>query len=370
VTRITALLAAVLLLAACGGAPAAEDDAAAATTQPAPADQDDDGTAATDAPTEAPAEDAPEEPAGTEDAGSGLTVVTTVFALASIARDVAPGAEVVVLTASGQDPHDLELSPADRGLLESADAVLYLGDIGFQPQVESAVGDATGAVVSVAEVLGDDALRSLDHAHNDDDHSDDHGHDDDHSDDDHGHDDDGHSHDDDGVDPHVWFDASAMAQVAEAVGAALAQRLPDQADALQERAATLRSDLEALDAEIDDLLDDCARDVAIVSHEAYAYLLEPRDLEQEGISGAGGHGSASPQRLAELTQRIRDEGIPAVLAEPVEGRADAEALAAEAGVDLIEIDPLEIGTDALLETGYPQALREQAQAFATALECA
>jgi zinc transport system substrate-binding protein len=106
-----------------------------------------------------------------------------------------------------------------------------------------------------------------------------------------------------------------------------------------------------------------------VSHEAYAYLLEPRGFEQAGVSGAGGHGDASPQRLAELVERIRADGIPAVLAEPLEGRSDAEALAREAGVELLEIDPLEIGTDELDALGYPAALRQQAEAFATALQC-
>lgn len=305
----------------------------------------------------------PEDPAaaqgGADGTGAGLTVVTTTFPLASMAGDIAPGADVRLLTSSGQDPHDLELSPTDRALIETADVVLYLGDIDFQPQVETAVADASGQVVAVAEVVGPSGLRTLDdHAHDDDT-----DHHEDEAAEDHG--------DEEGaaVDPHVWFDAGAMAEVAEAIGEALAAA--DEAGAATHRAAgeALHDALLALDDDLDSLLSGCARDTAIVSHEAYAYLLEPRDLEQEGISGAGGHGDASPQRLAELTDRIRAEGIPAVLAEPVEGRADAESLAAEAGVALLEIDPLEIGTDDLLAVGYPEALRAQAATFAEALGC-
>jgi zinc transport system substrate-binding protein len=376
------ILALALIAAACGEGPTTAVD-------PTPTPD------ATATPTEEVVEEATDPP-GDDVLGEGVTVVTTVFALAALAEEIAPGADVTLLTSSGQDPHDLELTPGDRALIESADVVLYMGDIDFQPQVESAVADATGTVVAVAEVAGPDALRDFDgHSHDDEaatDEDDGHSHDDEaatdeddgHSHDDeaatdeddgHGHDDeddghdDGDAHDDDGVDPHLWFDATVMAEVAEEIGEAIAAMDEDNADALRERAEAVHDELLALDEEIDEILSGCARDTAIVSHEAYAYLLEPRGLEQEGISGAGGHGDASPQRLAELTERIRAEGIPAVLAEPLEGRADAETLANEAGVELLEIDPLELGSDELFALGFVAALRQQAQTFAEALEC-
>jgi zinc transport system substrate-binding protein len=282
------------------------------------------------------------------DAGAGLTIVTTVFPLASLAEDIAPDADVTLLTSSGQDPHDLELSPSDRALIESADVVLYMGDIDFQPQVESAVAEATGEVVAVSEFAAA-SLRDFD------DHSDDEG--DDHS-------------DDGAVDPHLWFDAAAMAEVAEGIGEALAAADAENGEAYRANAASLHDELVALDDEIDTMLAECNQDEVIVGHAAYAYLLEPRGLEQEGISGAGGHSDASPARLAELTERINDEAIPAVLAEPLEGRADAEALANESGAELLEINPLELGDEDMFARGYVQLLREQAEVFAQALECA
>lgn len=280
--------------------------------------------------------------------GDGLTVVATVFGLAWIADQIAPGADVTFLGAPGQDPHDLELSPGDREVIETADVLLYVGQLDFQPQVESAAPSARGVVVDIAEIAGHQRLRD-----DDDDHDD-------------GGDDD---HDDEASDPHLWFDALIMADVAEATGAAFASADGDNAADYEANAASVAAQLHDVDADIDALLDDCRLDTAIVSHEAYTYLLAPRGLRHEGISGTGGHGDASPQRLAELTERIRDEDISAVAAEPIEGRADAEALAAEAGVDIIEIDPLEVVTDEQFEVGYPDLLREQAVAFATVLEC-
>ncbi|HVM19216.1 MAG TPA: metal ABC transporter substrate-binding protein [Egibacteraceae bacterium] len=355
--RRLALLFCLTLLAACGQETGGSNDTA-------------NDAVATAEPTAPPTEEA-------ADAGEGVTAVASVYPLAWMAEAVAPGADVEYLAARGQDPHDLELSPRQRGTLESADVVAYLGAIDFQPQVEAAVSDAGGEVVDVADIVGDDALLHYDadaHSHDEEDA---------HGDDDHGHDDGGHGHDDDdageenddhadegeAVDPHVWFDAGLMAQVAERVGEAFATADPDNAEAYRSNASEVAAELEALDEEIAGLLGDCTFDEVIVSHEAYAYLLEPHGLEQHGVSGAGGHGEATPQQIANLVDEVREQGIPAVLTEPVEGRADAETVAREAGVELIDIYSLDIVDDEQAAQGYPALLRQQADAVAQAAEC-
>jgi zinc transport system substrate-binding protein len=107
----------------------------------------------------------------------------------------------------------------------------------------------------------------------------------------------------------------------------------------------------------------------VVAHEAYQYLLAPHGLTEHGISGAGGHSEASPQDIADLAAMVRDMGLPAVLSEPVEGRTDAEAVAAEAGVEVLDIYSLDIVEEAQAAKGFPALLREQAEAVATAAEC-
>lgn len=287
-----------------------------------------------------------------EDApGQGLQVVAAIFPLAWMATEVAPGADVRLLAGGGQDPHDLELTPRDRASILEADIVVYMGDIGYMPQLEEAVRDARGQVVAVAEAVDADRLIPLEEAEEG--HEDHHGEEDAHGE----------------VDPHLWFDAGAMAAVAGSLGSALATAQPQAADVFGERASSLRDSLRALDADTDDLLEDCRHEAVIVSHAAYAYLLDRRGFEQVGISGAGGHGDVSPRRLAELTERIRSAGLPAVLAEPFEGRKDAEALAQEAGVELLEVHPLETATDAEFARGYRDLLRAQVETFAAALGC-
>jgi len=78
---------------------------------------------------------------------------------------------------------------------------------------------------------------------------------------------------------------------------------------------------------------------------------------------------ASGSELAEIVAEVREEGFTHVLAEPVEGRADAEAVARETGIEMLDVFPLDVVEEREAEAGYPALLREQAAAFATALGC-
>src|SRR5687768_7956230 len=81
--------------------------------------------------------------------GDGRTVVASIYPLAFAAEQLTgPEWTVVDLTPPGTEAHDLELSFEDRAAIQDADLVLYLGDIGFQPQVERAVDQAEGIVVA------------------------------------------------------------------------------------------------------------------------------------------------------------------------------------------------------------------------------
>jgi len=293
-----------------------------------------------------------------EQAGSGaeVQVVAAVYPLAWVAEQIAPDAEVDLLNQGGQEAHDLDISPAQRAAIETADVVLYTGDIDYQPQVETAVASSGGEVVSAAEVAGADALLSAS--------EDAHEGEEPHSEGNEPHSDEG------GVDPHLWFSPAIMAEVATATGAAFAAADPDNAQTYETNAADLRKQMDALGADLEQTLgQDCRFDEAIVSHAAYGYLLEPFGKEQHAVTGVGAESDASAGALAEIVEEIRAEGFTHVLAEPVEGRAGAEAVVAESGVQMLEILPLDAVSAEQAEVGLPDLVRAQATAFATALGC-
>ncbi len=290
-------------------------------------------------------------------ASTGISAVAAVYPLAWVAEQVAPDVEVSLLAAGGLEAHDLEITPGQRQAIQTSDVVLYVGEIGYQPQVESAVADAEGEVVSLHEVAGEERLLEVGgdpHAHDDNqERGDDHA-----------------GEGDAAVDAHIWFDPEVMADVAVRTGEAFAAADPDNAETYQQNAAALAEELVGLRGELDDVLDgECRHDEAIVSHQAYGYLLEPYGHRQHGVTGANPEAGASSTQLARLVEEIERDGVEYILAEPVEGRRDAETVAREAGVELLEISPLDAVTDDQAETGFPTLVRDQAAQFARALGC-
>lgn len=306
--------------------------------------------------------------AGGEEEEEALTAAAAVYPLAWMSEEIAPDAEVEFLGSGSAEAHELELTPGQREAVGSADVVLYMGGIGYQSQVEEPAADAEGEVVDVSEVAGEDRLLAASedaHAHEEEEgeHTEEEG--------EHTEEEGEHAEEEGAVDPHVWFDASIMAEVAERTGEAFAAADPDNAETYTENAAEVSEQLLALDGDIEQMLgENCQFDEAIVSHAAYGYLLEPFDYSQHAVVGVtSGEAGASGGELAEIVAEVEDEGFEYVLAEPVEGRADAEAVASETWIEMLDVYPLDVVSDDQQEQGYPDLLRAQAETFATALGC-
>lgn len=258
---------------------------------------------------------------------------------------------VTTLTPAGTDPHSVELSPRQLRDVGTADLVVHLG--GFQPAVDDAVAErAQDHALDVAEAAD---LRPLPEGA-----ADDHA-DDDHADDDHA-DDDGHG----GLDPHFWLDPTRMAAVGAAIADALAAADPRNADAYAAGAEALAADMAALDEEFATGLADCESDVVVTSHAAFGYLTERYGLRQVSVSGIDPEGEPSPARIREVREVVADLGVRAVFTEPLANPAVAETVAADLGVDVHELDPLDAGTEG---GDYRRAMDANLEALRAGLGC-
>lgn len=254
----------------------------------------------------------------------GPVVVATVWPFAWLADQVAPGAEIRQIPSGvAADPHDVELTPDEVRAIRNADAVLYVGDVDYQPAVESVVADTRGMAIAAITTEGDD------------------------------------------VDPHVWHRPATLAALIDP----LADALTDHGVVDEGRATELRLDLVALQSRADELLRSCPRDEVVVSHAGYGPLLQPLGIEQHALSGPHDHAEPTAGGLSSLADEVRRAGIPAVLAEPQEGREAAATVARETGVELIEILPLGTVTAEQADRGYVTLFRENVLAFARALGC-
>ena len=260
-----------------------------------------------------------------ETQGDPVRVVASFYPLAYAAERLG-GAQVAVtdLTPPGVEPQDLELSADDLEAIAGADVVIFLGG-GFQPAVQDAVGtEATGAVLDVAMSQGS-------------------------------------------RDPHVWLDPSRYADIVTAIAAVLARRDIDVAPA----AASLAGDLHDLDASFRRGLAGCAGDLLITNHAAFGYLASAYGLRDEAISGLSPESEPDPAHLADLSAQIRAEGVTTIFTEALVPPDVAQTLAAEAGVAVVVLDPLEGLSRDRIDAGenYLSVMRDDLATLREGLGC-
>lgn len=304
------------------------------------------------------------------ESGDGPTVVTAFYPLAFATEQVAGGsANVVNLTETGADAHDMELTARQVGQIVDADLVVYLR--GFAPSVDEAIEQNAGHAVDVAEII--DRLPAAEDAHeHGNGEEEEHAHDDEAADDEHEEDEHGehdHAHDLEG-DPHFWLDPANMATLGEVVADELAEVVPQDDEVFHDRAHEFADELEALDEEYTTGLADCERTTFVTSHAAFGYLAEAYGLDMVGIAGIDPEIEPSPSRMAEVQEIVQDEGISTIFYERLVSPAVAESLADDVGVATAVLDPIESLTDDTADEDYFSLMRANLDALKEANGCA
>ena len=278
-------------------------------------------------------------PAGSS---SGIPVVAGLYPFAYVLERVG-GPEVAVtnLTKPGAEPHDLELTPRQVATVESGALVVYLP--GLQPAVDDAVrSEAADHALDVATVvpllpaptaLGTDAPGS-----------------------------------ESATDPHVWLDPLRMAAIGDAVAARLSAVDPAHAAGYRARAAALRADLTALDAQYRAGLSACTRHDIVTSHAAFGYLADRYGLHQVSVSGLDPEQEPSPKRVAEVAAYVRQHAVTTIYFETLVSPKVAQTIASETGARTAVLDPVE-GLPDGSQASYLTVMRTNLAALRTGLGC-
>lgn len=276
-------------------------------------------------------------------AGPGaLDVVASFYPLAVAAEQVGGDrVRVTNLTPAGAEPHDLELDPRQTKELLEAGVAVVMGR-GFQPAVERTAGQRQGVTVEVLRALpvsqeGEVAPEGQAA----------------------------------GLDPHVWLDPVLMADVVDRVAAALARAAAADADGFRARAREYRSQLEVLHRDYERGLGTCKRREIVTAHEAFDWLAKRYGLRQLGIAGLSPEAEPDPRRLAELAALVRRDGVTTIFTEALVSPAVAQALAREAGVRTVVLNPLEGLTEEEIARGatYVSVMRDNLAVLREALAC-
>ncbi len=341
-----------------------------------------------------------------DDAGSdGLPVVmaTTSIWADVLANVVCDGqAEVIILIPPGGDPHGFQPSLQDRGRMESAVMIVAngldleegLGDtleaveeagtpvfhmadhvetIGFAPGMELEHHDEEEEEEGEEHHEDDEAELEEGEEHHeeeeDNDEGEDHGDEEEDEGEDHGDEEEGHGHS--GEDPHVWFDPIKVADALVPLSEALAAQAGLDADALGACVAEYRDALIAVDAEIEEILAPLPHEsrLMVTNHDALGYFANRYEFELVGtvIPGGSSIGEANPAELQELVGLIEQTGVPAIFAESSHSSDDAEALARQAGVEVVVLDTGSLGPSGSDSDTYLGFLRSNAERIAGSL---
>jgi len=238
----------------------------------------------------------------------------------------------VRLHTGGGEQRDVELTPEQ--VLQVADARAVATERGFQPAVDDAVAqEVDGTVVDAADEVDLVATAGGE------------------------------------TDPHFWHDPVRMAQLARAVGAAYADIDSEGARTYEAATAGVVARLRQLDADYRAALRGCTTTTVVTSHDAFGYLAERYGLTVLPIAGLDAGAEPTPERLAELSDLVRAEGVTTVFTEPLVSPDASETLASEAGLRVDTLDPIEGVTDETADDDYLSLMRANLAALVEANGC-
>ncbi len=253
---------------------------------------------------------------------STLKVVTSLFPLQEFARAVGgEKVQVILLLPPGAEAHSWEPKPSDVVKIAQADIFIYTGP-SMEPWVDKVLKAAQGKKLRVlAATRGLPLLKAEQeeegkavHAH-------------------------GHVGPEK-MDPHVWLDFRLDLKIVDEIAVVFSEKDPGHAVFYRNNAETYKEKLKNLDQKYQSSLAQCLhRQILLSGHAAFAYLAKRYGLEQIALSGINPDAEPTPQKMAEVVNTTRKNGIKFIYSEELVHPKLSQALAKEAGVDVLVLNP-------------------------------
>ena len=262
-----------------------------------------------------------------------LKIITTFLPMYIFTANLVAGIDNVRLTNLAAPDvgclHDYQLLPADMIKIEDADIFIYNG-----ADMESFIGQLAEVRENLAMIEASRGIDLLPAA----------------GDEDNG---------------HVWLSIPLAIRQVRNISAGLQQADPAHISQYQANEAAYVSRLEALDAEYRTGLGNLRSRDIITFHEAFPYLAAEYGLTVAAVIQREPGAEPSAGELAETIDLIREQGIPALFAEPQYSIRVAETIAAETGAKVYTLDPVVTGSaDAAT---YEQKMRQNLAVLQEAL---
>ena len=213
--------------------------------------------------------------------------------------------ELVGILQPGADPHVYEPVPQDSIALEAADLIFYNG-YNLEPNLIRLI-EATG--IAAHTVAVGEVVEPLDFDY-------------------------------EGQqvpDPHVWGNVANVVQMVELIRDELIQLAPEHEAEFTQNAEVFIAELMQLDSWIQSQISSIPPEQRqlVTTHDAFQYYTSAYDLEVAGtLIGISTEEQPSAQTVQQLSDAIRDSGVPAIFAETTINSRLITVVAEEAGVQL------------------------------------
>ncbi|WP_075590386.1 metal ABC transporter solute-binding protein, Zn/Mn family [Labilibacter marinus] len=225
---------------------------------------------------------------------------------------------VNVLIPPGSSPATYSPSPLQIKSLSSSKVYLRIGHIGFEQAWMDRIIDLNPNLKISDTSTGIDFIRGEDHVHGD------------------------HVHKG-GIDPHVWTSPKTMLQVLENTTAALIKSFPKQEASIRKNNLELKGTIQAINEQYIQKCDSFKNKSFYIFHPAYTYLAQNYGLNQISIEHKGKEPSA--QWIKKLIDNGEQLNIKAIFIQEEFDKRNAEIIASELNVPVIQVNPLSLEWD-------------------------
>ena len=245
----------------------------------------------------------------------GPRVVTSLEIFADMVRNVGGDrADVEALLPSGADPHTFELAPSRVADVADAD-IVFINGLGLEAGIEDVItNNAGGPVIRLSDglpVIQDGQEYTPEEG----------------------------EEAPEGSNPHLWLDVRLGAQYVERIRDELIAIDPAGRATYEANAHAYLERLGDLDREIENAVQaiPAAGRKLVTFHDAFPYLAKRYGLEVVGVVVPSPGQEPSAQDLADLTDKIESQQVPAVFKEPQFNAEVLERAADEAGVRVLDL---------------------------------
>jgi ABC-type Zn uptake system ZnuABC Zn-binding protein ZnuA len=278
-------------------------------------------------------------PSASSRSQTDIVILTSTTFLADITRNIA-GDRVIVesLLPAGADPHSYQPTPQDVAKIEQS-KLLIINGAEYEHFLEALLENAGGEREIIEASSGLRLRTDAESEH--------------------------------GVDPHLWLDPNNVIIYVENIREGLTHFDPDGSAIYQSNADAYISQLEALDAWINEHVSQIPpeRRLLVTNHEALGYFAERYGFTVIGavLPSVSSDASTSAGQMAELIEQIKSSGTPAIFLDEVENPALAQQIADETGVTVVADLHLESLTDGPPAATYIDMMKHNVTQIVNAL---